>query len=233
MRKIFSFLLPYTCILCHGKSDRQLDLCSHCERELPFIKHACPRCGIEMEINTQICGNCLKNPPPFDDTVTLFHYENPISKIIMDLKFQQKLVNAKILGELMAKHLNYLFANNNYPKPDCIIPVPLSAKRLRERGFNQALEIAKPIAKHLNIPIDINNCKRTRHTEAQAIIPANKRKSNIKNAFKIIKTINAKHVAIVDDVVTTGNTVIELSKTLQQAGIERISIWCCARTLSS
>jgi ComF family protein len=113
--------------------------------------------------------------------------------------------------------------------PDLLLPVPLHYKRIAERGFNQALEIARIIAKSLQIPIDAKSCIRVRNTAAQAELKSDKRKANVARAFQCIKPIAAKHVAIVDDVVTTGNTVRELSKVLHKAGVERIDVWCIAR----
>lgn len=224
IHSVFSWLLPHTCILCANKSKRHQDLCLACEKKLPFIINGCRYCGKPLSENIKICGQCLSNKQPFSATFALFSYEEPIAKLITDLKFHQQLVNAKILGELMVKYLKFC------SKPELIIPVPLHQKRLQERGFNQSLEIARYIAKKTIIPLDYKNCVRVKHTKAQASIPANKRAKNVKNAFQIKTIIRAKHVVIVDDVVTTGSTVSELSKTLLQSGIERVDIWCCART---
>jgi ComF family protein len=146
--------------------------------------------------------------------------------LITQLKFSNKLIYAKILAELFINHLSYL----NEPLPQCIIPVPLHRSRLRERGFNQALELAKPIAKRLAIPLDFKSCTRVIATKAQSQILASERKKNIKNAFVIKQNFQYQHVAIVDDVMTTGSTVAELSKTLRKHGVKQIDIWCMART---
>lgn len=120
--------------------------------------------------------------------------------------------------------------------PQIIIPIPLHPRRLRQRGFNQALEIAKPIAKKFHVPLDTAHCQRVRYTEAQTQIPAEHRGSNVKNAFVVDKKFfcgensNISHVAIMDDVVTTGHTVNELSRALRKAGVKTIDVWCCART---
>src|SRR3989338_2298769 len=222
---MINWILPHTCILCHRKNDQQIDLCLDCENELPFITNACHACGTPLPTNTQICGQCIQQPPPYNNAFALFTYHPPITKLIYDLKFNRKLVNAKILGDLMAKYLK--FEN----KPDYIIPVPLHHKRLRERGFNQALEIARPIAKKFNIPLNIKSCKRIKHTHAQAMLPKNERKKNIKNAFIMDPNFQTKHVVILDDVVTTGQTVLELTHALQKNGVQKIEIWCCAKAI--
>lgn len=201
LKKIF----PYTCILCHAISDQQMDLCSSCQRDLPYYK---------------------ENLTP-NNIVALFDYVAPITKLILELKFQHQLVNAKILGKLMAKKMK----QRDKKLPQCIIPVPLSRKRLYERGFNQAIEIAKPISKILNLSMDIDNCRRIKHTKAQAMISVKQRYKNIKNAFMVSEKFNAKHVAIIDDVVTTGQTVKEFSRVLSEAGADIIEIWCVAKTV--
>lgn len=115
--------------------------------------------------------------------------------------------------------------------PDRIIPVPLHAKRLKERGFNQALEIARPVAKHLRLPLDARGCKRTKYTDAQAQLDFANRSYNIKEAFSIESDYSNQHIAIIDDVTTTGQTLRELSQALKKAGAKQIDLWCCAKTL--
>lgn len=226
LKKLLQNFIPYTCVLCHAKSDQQIDLCSHCQHDLPYWQHGCCKCGTVLNGHEKICGDCLRETPPFDYTFALCDYVAPIAKLILDLKFQHQLIYAKILGELMAEKLKH----RREKLPQCIIPVPLSKKRLRERGFNQAIELAKPISKCLHIPTEINCCWRTRHTEAQAMLLAKHRHKNIKNAFVVKESLKAKHIAIVDDVVTTGHTIRELSRMLRKNGVTKIEIWCCAKT---
>lgn len=228
--QIFQSLIPSCCILCDAKTNRNIDLCHECENNLPWIQNACLQCGIELHhIDTEkkICGQCLISKPYYDKTIALFHYVEPIPRLITQLKFKNNLVYAKLFGELLANTICKTFKEN---KPEFIIPVPLHKKRLHERGFNQALEIARPLSKLSNIPIDIKICQRIKKTEAQSSIPSNERKINVKNAFAIHKNFLANHIAIVDDVVTTGNTVLELSRCLKKAGAQKIDVWCIART---
>ena len=114
--------------------------------------------------------------------------------------------------------------------PECIIPVPLHPQRLRVRGFNQALELARIIAKQLNIPLNYSLCQRDKSTPFQSGLSAKQRKQNLKNAFIVTKPHAYKHVAIFDDVVTTGTTVNELAKQLKNSGVETIEVWAIART---
>lgn len=143
------------------------------------------------------------------------------------LKFKQKLLYAKLLGEMMGQKL----AVEQRTMPELLIPVPLHVSRLRERGCNQALELAKPIAKMLNMKLDRNSVERVNNTAAQSTLPFQERKRNLKNAFVVKKPLCAKHVAIVDDVMTTGSTVEELSRVLRSCGVLEIEIWCCARVI--
>jgi len=134
-----------------------------------------------------------------------------------------------LFGALLAERVRNNYRDQSFP--ECIIPVPLHAQRLRERGFNQALELARATAKQLLVPVEWQSCRRIRATPAQSQLLAAQRAANLKNAFQIIKPFRHKHVAIIDDVVTTGHTVTELSKALQRAGVERIDVWCVARTI--
>lgn len=175
-----------------------------------------------------ICGFCLAQPPLFDKTYALFHYQPPIMQCILRLKFQGNLMYAQTLAQLFIQRMS----SNWYREemlPDLIIPVPLHTKRLKERGFNQALEIAKPIAKTFNIQIDKLGIKRTKATAAQTTLKAALRECNLANAFMATKRYDNLSIAIVDDVITTTYTVRELAKTLKQAGAEKITIWAIAR----
>jgi ComF family protein len=224
IQKLFDFCLPQHCVLCCAKTSRKIALCEACENDLPFLKTYCQRCGVPLPNSITLCGACLQNPPPFDRVVPLFLYESPVSQMLANLKFHEQLVIAPIFGALLAKRLM------NEHLPDCIIPVPLHEKRLRERGFNQALEIAKPLSRLLNIPLDISHCHRTRHTDAQSSLPVEERKKNMQNAFEVDISFQAKHVVIIDDIMTTGHTIAALSKALRGAGVLEIDVWCCART---
>jgi ComF family protein len=231
LKKFYYWLLPPTCILCHAKAASTRDLCAACIEDLPILPQSCPVCAKTLTGSPAAglhCGDCLRQPPAFDATYALFAYLPPITKLIMELKFHHKLVNARILGQLMADTLQNRWYYNK-TLPDVIIPVPLHAKRLQERGFNQALEIARPISKILQIPLDTFSCQRTRHTTAQARLAAEQRHQNIKNAFIINQDFTGQTIALLDDVITTGQTIEELSKTLKKAGTKRIDVWALAR----
>lgn len=229
-KKFIHSFFPYTCIFCNARTKQEIDLCDECENDLPKILHTCFTCGMPITQNQEeklICGDCQKNPPYYQRTYTAFHYEKPISILITHLKFHHKLLYAKILGKLFIKKFSEDIEKD---PPEIIIPLPLHYKRLKERGFNQSLEIAREISKSLKIPFDIKHCYRIKATVPQSEISAKLREDNIKNAFTVSEKFHAKHVAIFDDVVTTGNTVREFAKVLRKNGVEKIDVWCCART---
>lgn len=227
---VTSFLCRNTCIFCNDLTRRNLDLCHACESDFPFLSltNHCVRCARLLPDGQEICGSCISSFLPEIKTIALFNYDTPISQLIINLKFRNNLVNAKILGTLFSEQLDQRYQNKI--KPEVIIPVPLHPVRLRERGYNQALELAKPIAKKLNISINKFGVKRLKNTAAQTQLSALARKKNVKRAFGVVGDFNYNYVAIVDDVVTSGSTVFELSKTLYKAGVTKIDIWCCAKS---
>ncbi|MCX7125210.1 MAG: ComF family protein [Gammaproteobacteria bacterium] len=226
LKKSIEHLWPIQCLLCDGLSINQKFICDDCFEILPKHKSACKQCGLPItESDNKIpCGSCMANPPPFDNTFSLFQYAAPISSLITKLKFHGDLSIAKLFS-----HYWINFLSEKKTLPELIIPKPLHYKRLKERGFNQALEIAKPIGKHFQITIDTKSCIKLKNTAPQSSLSAAMRRQNLKNGFALSYSITAKHVAILDDVMTTGNTVSEMSQLLRISGVERVDIWCCAR----
>jgi ComF family protein len=230
LKKIASVLVPYTCLFCSYPSSREQDLCEGCLNDLPTLHNPCSRCARPLSQANAICGQCLTHSPPFDRTLALFAYEKIITRFVMQIKFNHALLNARIAGELLAQQIItkwYLHQS----LPDLIIPVPLHPLRLRERGFNQAVEITRPLAKKLHVPLDLWGVQRVKATAAQATLLAADRKLNIKNAFQANRHFSGLHLAVVDDVITTGNTMREFCQVLKKAGARQIDVWCCARAL--
>ena len=226
---IIHCFFPYHCIFCNDKTNRDLDLCIECEKSLPWLKNVCNYCAAPLDFTTQsACGACLKKPLPFYKLCILFSYTDIIKKLVTGLKFQQQLIYAHILGTLLAEKINSQYQSEKLP--DIIIPIPLHKNRLYERGFNQAIELARPISKKLNIPIEYKRCKRVINTTAQSKLLANQRANNMKNAFVAHQDLAYQHIALLDDVMTTGHTLIEMSRALYDVGVKRIDVWCCART---
>lgn len=219
-------LYPPVCALCGAAGAEKLDLCIPCQADLPSLGTACLRCARPLPV-TGTCGACQQQAPPQDFTLSAFLYEAPLDYLILQLKFHGKLYLASLLGELTAKRLE----QSIHSLPECIIPVPLHPSRLRERGFNQALELARPVAARLNIPIHHQVVRRRRNTATQSGLSYQDRKRNVRGAFALQGAFDMRHVAIMDDVLTTGYTVGELAATLRRAGAHTIEVWTCARTL--
>lgn len=221
----FNALFPLTCFVCGFQSTS--NPCELCYSFLPWLQEACTTCG-ESCMNKQ-CGECLIDPPPISILIALFNYSPPLSSLITQLKYHQQLYYAHSLGLLLAQRVAAWYQASAIPLPACIIPVPLHKKRLKQRGYNQALEIAKPIKKQLYIPIDYKSAKRIVPTLSQTCLTADKRKHNLKNVFYIEKNLTVKHVAIIDDVTTTLSTIFELATALKRQGVDRVDAWCIAK----
>ena len=166
----------------------------------------------------------------FDRLCALFNYEFPISKLIPQLKFQYKLAYGNLLGQLLLQQYESWYKLDSMP--DAILPVPLSNARLKQRGFNQVLEILRPLMLSTNSIVLDNVCIRTKNTKSQTSISMKYRRRNLRSAFRITQPIAYEHVAIVDDVFTTGSTVQAMSEVLKGVGVQQIDIWCICRTQS-
>lgn len=225
--KVLNFLLPHYCVLCNTLTHRDIDICANCEAELPKITCACKCCGQALFSNQEFCGSCLQNPPPFHRTIAMYHYQSPIDYLIQTIKFCNNLLYANVLGRLLAQEVGHYYHNSAFP--EALIPVPLHLERLRERGYNQAVELARPVEKILQIPIDQYCCSRIKDTQAQATLEAKNRAANIRHAFKCKKHLRYKHVAVIDDVMTTGSTMSEFCQTLRNSGVKKIDVWVVAR----
>jgi ComF family protein len=226
IERIRSFAYPPVCLLCESAGHDNLDICRACADTLPGIDRGCARCALPVTLpNVTLCGACQRRPPHFQSACALYRYEAPVDHLIRQLKFHGRLPYARLLGCLLGDHL----AQRLRDLPDCIVPVPLHPRRLRERGFNQSLELARHAGRRLRIPVDYACVSRTRHTHPQTELPAKLRRKNMRGAFQVTETFGAEHVAILDDVVTTGATVNELARALHRAGVQRVDVWCVAR----
>jgi len=224
---IFKALYPPVCLLCGDPGARDLNLCVACFGELPWNRRPCPRCGAPLppDADAQLCGSCLKSLPAWDEARSPLGYAYPVDKLVQRFKFDGDLPTGRLLAELLADYL----AAGGGAKPDCIIPVPLHPARLKERGFNQAVELARPVGRRLKIQVRLDVCERVRATEVQSKLDAVERKKNLRDAFAVRKFMDGKHVALVDDVITTGTTVEVLTRALKDAGAARVSVWSVAR----
>lgn len=171
-----------------------------------------------------MCGRCLAQPPHYDRTLAVFNYGFPLDKLLQAFKYAHRLSLAPFFGRLLAEEAAGCSA-------DLIAPLPLHRTRLRERGFNQALELARPVAHALGKPIDTDCCTRIRHTAAQAGLPWRERAKNIRGAFHCAKELQGKRILLVDDVMTTGASLNECARTLKLHGAEEVTLLVVARAL--
>ena len=221
---IQSILFPPACLLCDAPGDGGDDLCAGCRAELPWNRAACERCAAPLP-QPGLCGACLKHPPPFDAAFAPLLYRAPVDWLLQRFKFNGRLPPGRLCGGLLAAAL----LPRATPLPQLIIPVPLHPSRLRRRGFNQALELARPVAAGLGVALAPQLCRRLRATETQSLLAARERRRNVRGAFELTAPLEVRHVAILDDVIATGSTVGELARVLRRAGAERIEVWAVAR----
>lgn len=227
-----TFLFSRFCYLCEQALAHTFPLCRDCLRQLPILADACEQCGRKTYTIKSICGQCLKKPPPFSKMVACFTYQDPIKEMIHGYKFSQQLYWGPIFSQFLSHACKHRYKNDNWP--EALLPLPLHHKRLKERGFNQSLEIAKMVSKRLACPLFTKAVERKKATVPQHQLPLKARQPNVNNAFDIPSHIHLpKHIAILDDVVTTGATVTALASALKKAGTQRVDIWCIARTMLS
>lgn len=218
-------LLPPTCLLCGNRGQPDRDLCLPCQEALLRNTACCRQCANPIsDLNTNLCGSCLSRPPAFDTTCAPYLHHGAMRYLITTLKFHGRYQHARILGILLAD-----FLQANADMPELIIPVPLHPGRYRQRGFNQAIEIARIVARQLQIPLNLHACRRQRNTRHQTGLTARQRRTNMTGAFALYRPLPARHAAILDDVMTTGATTHELARTLKNAGMERVDVWTCSR----
>ena len=216
-------ILPLRCTICGAAGAL---ICSVCQADLPVLKSTCRRCGASLaKTNNQThCGECISAPPHYHLTLSPFAYRPPINQLIAALKYQRRLSLVPLLANSLARHVE-LYASS----VDALLPVPLHASKLRQRGFNQALELARPLARGFGLPLMLHTVERQRATPSQLSLHADERQRNVRNAFRVRQPCHYKRIAIVDDVMTTGSTVNEIARLLVQVGVEEIQIWCIAR----
>jgi len=219
-----NLLFKQSCILCAGHEGGSLGICHDCLQDLPWHNAPqCPQCA--MLSNGLLCGSCLNSAPHFDATRALLRYEYPLDKLLQHYKYDESLHLANTFAALwLQQHAQQKHAIH------LIMPMPMHAVRLKQRGFNQALEIARLISKQTNIALDYQICQRQKLTPPQATLPLKDRVKNIRGVFRCEKNLQGQRIALVDDVMTSGASLNELAKTLKQAGASHVECWVIART---
>lgn len=217
--KLASVLFGGSCFLCRGAA--RMLLCPQCDAELPRLEHAlCPRCALESP-GGAICGRCLARSPAYDATHAALSYDFPADALVHALKFRGELALAPLLAGLLAPKVRSV-------RVDRVVPVPLSAERLKSRGYNQAVEIARHLRKDA---LELGLCERTRDAPPQVELPYDERQRNVRGAFRCTRALDGARIAVVDDVMTTGATLDEIARTLKAAGAAHVENWVVARTL--
>jgi ComF family protein len=219
---------PSLCALCHGWSAQRV--CADCVERWAAPIPRCTRCAIEVPSDVEVCGRCLVDPPPFVRTLAALDYAHPWDRLIARFKFNAALD----LAPVFARRLLQAVQGAGAAPPSWVLPVPLSDARLRQRGYNQAWEIARRIGPWLGRPADPQLLWRLRETPHQTALAPAQRESNVRGAFAVdplrARELRGRTVAVVDDVLTSGATAAELARTLLQAGVEQVQVWVVART---
>jgi len=231
-RYLSNTLFAPRCLLCDEASQSGYDLCSACAAALPWLGAACRRCAQPLahrEGPQALCGACQQTRSPLQRAHSVFVYADPVSALLRRFKFHQDLTAGRLLAQLMAPVM-VRFMQSLCPedRPQAIVPVPLHVARLRQRGYDQALELAKPLARFLNVPL-LHGLHRIRATQAQSQLDAKARKRNMRCAFAARAVRLPAHVLLIDDVMTTGATLYAAAYALSQARVQRIDAWVCAR----
>ena len=221
----------HSCLLCSQLAQQQQSICLDCEVELPWLGAHCRLCALPLSSAGQICGECLRQPPSFTRVEAAWRFRFPVDSLISQFKHQSRWPYGRLLAELFAQHLQHAYADG-LPRPDHLLPVPLASKRLRQRGFNQAGMLGDWLGKALELPVEHGWLQRPLDTAAQQLLDAAKRKRNLRKAFHLAPGVTLKnlHVAVIDDVLTTGATAEAIASLLCKAGASRVDIYCLART---
>ena len=215
--------LPAICSLCQQYHLNRLAICSECNDLLTPLGPACRYCAEPLpDPAFWVCGRCIPKRPAIDAVMTAYRFEEPLRTLLHEFKYREGLHLLTFLATLMRQALPAAY------QTDCLIPVPMHPKRLRQRGFNQAAELAKYLSRQLNLPCNLNHIQKHVNTAPQAGLSSTERKQNLRHAFQA-KPTRYQHVTLIDDLLTTGSTANELARVLKQQGVARVDLWCCAR----
>lgn len=218
-----AWLFPLRCLVCGERAAQDRDLCEACHAALPWQGPACRHCALPLPQPGE-CGHCLQHPPPLGEVHAAFDYAFPIDRLLPRLKFHGDFTAGRVLTQCMVERLS------RRPRPHAVVPVPLHRARLRQRGYDQALELAKPLARALQLPLLDDALLRRKTTTAQSRLDAETRQRNLRDAFVATPATSLPaHVVLVDDVMTTGATLHAAARALHVAGVQRVDAWVCAR----
>lgn len=231
--EVYSRLFSSQCYLCRAKSKNYL--CSHCQEGLPANINSCHQCKLPLLTTSTLCGQCQTSPPAYQTCIAPYRFEGIIKTLIHSIKFNQGNHYIRPLTYLLSEQLIHAYAHDNWPEQ--LLYVPSHPSRIKERGFCQTKTLSSHLIRHLQqkigkkCPICTKNnpIKKVKNTQAQHSLSRKERLKNPKNNYTVDNSI-AKHVALLDDVMTTGSTIETCTKLLLNAGAERVDIWIIART---
>jgi ComF family protein len=226
LSEVDKWLYPPVCLVCGLAGRDSLDCCKNCEQSLPTLAAQCRRCGLERVRMLDLCGRCTRRMPHFDAAWPAFAYRGQVERLIQRFKFHRDLAAGRVLAGLMARSL----ARQSTPRPDLMVPVPLHHRRRLARGFNQSELLCADLSRHFSGLPWHRVLNRRRPTHAQSDLPADRRRGNVRGAFRLAQLPpGTRHVSLVDDVMTTGSTLDECARVLKRAGVERVDVWVIAR----
>lgn len=219
------------CLLCGEPSGQPHPLCVACECALPWLEEQCLRCALPLPMQGLVCAACSRRPPAFEQVIAAWHYGFPVDTLISRFKHQRQWPLGHLLSQQLGMALQYRYAEG-LSRPDKLLPVPLARGRLRQRGFNQAGMIAQWLSAQLGVRCDEQLLQRPHDTPAQQTLGAKARGRNLLRAFSLNADaqVEGLHLAVVDDVLTTGATAQALAVLLLKAGARRVDLYCLART---
>lgn len=223
--------LPNRCAVCHvGGSGPEARLCGDCLARFAPPRPRCERCALPLPGAASICGRCLREPPPWARAVAACDYGYPWDGLLGALKFEAAIDLAPVLALQLARAVEA----RALPAVDVLLPVPLAPLRLRERGYNQALLLARPLARRFGLRVAVDALQRPVETPHQIALPREQRAANVRGAFLVDRAaaaaLRGRHVAVIDDVMTTGATIGEVTRVLRDAGVASVQAWVFART---
>ena len=218
-------LMPSSCLLCDDKVEWQHGLCEECWRTLPWNTRPCMICALPLT-GGRLCGACQTRPRAFENVVAPLIYRKPLDRIVCELKYRERLPWARTAAELIVETLR----ERGEAMPDFLVPVPMTLRAVRRRGFNQSAYLARLVGRRLKIRTRSSLIVKQRETQRQSSLSHRERQSNLSGVFEVVEQPIGQKIALIDDVVTTGNTANELARVLRTAGAAEVRVWAVART---
>ncbi len=226
LEAVTRLLLPPRCLHCGAPGAAGRDLCADCRDSLPHNACACPRCALPIPQPAPACGRCIKRPPPASATLAPFLYADPVDRWLPRFKFARDLAAGRVLADLVLEDARLPTLIDGI---DALVPLPLHRTRLAERGYNQALELARPLARAFDLPLRHDWLQRVRATAPQTGLDARARRRNLRGAFVADAAMRGQRVLLIDDVITTGSSMLEASRACRRAGAIEVRVLAVAR----